>query len=64
LRRIDAPAVAQQFPQELVPAPRSVAERLFTDIRGWRTEAAGGHSAAWERPDDVAAGLRETVALA
>ncbi|MBJ7450784.1 MAG: epoxide hydrolase [Blastococcus sp.] len=63
LYRIDVPTVVQQFPGELLLAPRSVAERLFTDLRGWRTETAGGHFAAWERPEDFAAGVRETAQL-
>jgi pimeloyl-ACP methyl ester carboxylesterase len=61
--RIDVPTVVQQFPGELVHAPRSVAERLF-DLRGWRKETAGGHFAAWERPEVYVAGVREAVALA
>jgi pimeloyl-ACP methyl ester carboxylesterase len=63
LFRIDVPTVVQQFPRELLPAPRSVAERLFTDLRGWRTADTGGHFAAWERPTEFTAGLREAVAL-
>ncbi|MBB3674387.1 epoxide hydrolase family protein [Modestobacter versicolor] len=61
--RIDVPTVVQQFPGELVRSPRSVAERLF-DLRGWRDETAGGHFAAWERPEEFVAGVREALALA
>ena len=61
LFEIGVPTVVQQFPKELLHAPRSVAERLFTDLRGWRSADAGGHFAAWEQPEDFAAGVREAV---
>ena len=64
LLRIDVPTVVQQFPGEILQAPRSVAERLLTDLRGWRTETAGGLFRAWERPEAVAACVRETAGSA
>ena len=60
--RMDVPTVVQQFPVELVHAPRAVAERAF-DLRGWREESTGGHYAAWELPEVWLAGLREALAL-
>ena len=62
-QRVGVPAVVQQFPGELVRAPRSVAERVF-DVRDWREGSAGGHFAAWERPEELGAGVRAALALA
>ncbi|MGY2081970.1 epoxide hydrolase family protein [Modestobacter sp. SYSU DS0657] len=59
--RIEVPTVVQQFPHELVPASRSVAERVFT-VRDWREEPVGGHFAAWEQPERYAAGVRAALA--
>ena len=59
---IDVPTVVSQFPGEPVRAPRSVAERLF-DLRVWREGSAGGHFAAWERPEEFVDGLRAALAL-
>jgi pimeloyl-ACP methyl ester carboxylesterase len=61
--RIAVPTVVSQFPAETVRAPRSVAERLF-DLRGWHQGTAGGHFAAWERPDEFVGFLRTAMALA
>jgi len=61
--RLAVPTVVQQFPGELIHPRRSVAEALV-DLRGWREETAGGHFAAWERPEQFVAGVREAVALA
>ena len=60
--RIDVPTVVTQFPGELLPAPRSVAERLF-DLRVFSDGTAGGHFAAWERPAEFTAGVRAALAL-
>jgi pimeloyl-ACP methyl ester carboxylesterase len=60
--RIGVPTVVSQFPREPVPAPRSVAERLF-DLRVWHEEPAGGHFAAWERPEAFVAGVRAALDL-
>ena len=62
-RRPTAPAVFTVFGHDLVNAPREFAERLF-DVRSWHEHAAGGHFAAWERPETYAAGVTEAVALA
>ena len=61
--RLAVPTVVQQFPGELVRARRSVAERLV-DLRGWREETAGGHFAAFERPEVFTAGVRDALGLA
>lgn len=60
--RVAVPTAVTLFPKDLLPAPRSVAERTF-DVRAWRTSPAGGHFGAWEQPEVFVAGLREAVAL-
>jgi pimeloyl-ACP methyl ester carboxylesterase len=62
--RVEAPvpAVLSIFPGDLANAPRSFAERLF-DVRAFHEHSAGGHFAAWERPEQFAADLREAIAF-
>jgi pimeloyl-ACP methyl ester carboxylesterase len=60
---VGTPTAVTIFPLDLVPAPRSFAERFF-NVRVWGEEPSGGHFAAWERPERFAAGLRAAVALA
>ena len=60
--RVETPTVVSIFPHDLVPAPRQFGERVF-DVRAWDEHDAGGHFAAWERPDAFTAGLRQAVAL-
>lgn len=61
--RIEVPTVVQQFPRELVRAPRSVAERLV-DLRGWLEPPSGGHFGAWEAPGSWVEGVRAALAVA
>lgn len=37
--------------------PRSYAARTYLDIRSWEELPDGGHFAAWQNPDEVAAGI-------
>ena len=50
LYRIGVPTVVQQFPGELLPARRPVAERLFADIRSWRAADASRLGRGSARP--------------
>jgi pimeloyl-ACP methyl ester carboxylesterase len=59
--RVDPPTVITQFAHDTVPAPRAVAERVF-DLREWQEESAGGHFAAWERPEAFVRGVRTALA--
>jgi pimeloyl-ACP methyl ester carboxylesterase len=61
--RVATPTAVTIFPHDLVPAPRSFAERFF-DIRVWDEQPRGGHFAAWELPERFVEGLRAAVALA
>jgi pimeloyl-ACP methyl ester carboxylesterase len=56
-----APAVLTIFPRDLVNAPRSFAERVFT-VKGWTEHPHGGHFAAWEHPADYVRGVRAALA--
>jgi pimeloyl-ACP methyl ester carboxylesterase len=60
---VATPTAVTIFPHDLVPAPRSFAERFF-DIRVWTEEPRGGHFAAWELPERFVDGLRAAVAVA
>lgn len=43
------PTAVAQFPRDLLPAPRSTAERWFNVAR-WTEFARGGHFGPWEQP--------------
>lgn len=47
---IDVPMGYVEFPKEILRPPRSVAERMYTDIRRWKVMQKGGHFAALEQP--------------
>jgi hypothetical protein len=53
--RIGVPAAAADFPAEIVRPPREWAERIFSDLRSWTEMARGGHFAAFEEPELLAA---------
>jgi pimeloyl-ACP methyl ester carboxylesterase len=55
---VDVPMGYCEFPKEIVRPPRSLAARTFTDIRRWSVMPAGGHFAAMEQPDALAAEIR------
>jgi len=56
--RVEVPTGVAQFPRDLVPAPRSSAERWFEVVR-FTEFSRGGHFGPWEQPrawaDDVIA---------
>ena len=49
-----APMGYAAFPHEIVRPPRSVAERVYRDIRRWSVMPHGGHFAALEQPEALA----------
>jgi microsomal epoxide hydrolase len=55
---VDVPMGYCEFPHEILSPPRSLAARMFTDIRRWSPMPQGGHFAAMEQPDALAAELR------
>ena len=58
-RTIDVPTGYAQFPREILQPPRSLAARTYTDIRRWSVMPRGGHFAALEQPEALAAEVRE-----
>lgn len=58
-RGVTVPMGYCQFPTEILKPPRSVAERLYTDIRRWTVMEKGGHFAAMEQPAALAHEIRE-----
>jgi pimeloyl-ACP methyl ester carboxylesterase len=56
---IAVPLGYAEFPTEILRPPRSLAERLFPDIRRWTPMAKGGHFAALEQPERLAHEIRE-----
>jgi microsomal epoxide hydrolase len=58
-RKITVPTGYCEFPREILRPPRSLAERVYTDIRRWSVMPRGGHFAAMEQPDALAAELRD-----
>ncbi len=57
-RPVTAPTAYAAFPREILRPPRSLAERVYTNIRRWTAMPAGGHFAALEEPEMLAADIR------
>jgi len=59
---IDLPVAVSVFPGEIYRAPKSWAERCYTDLIYFNEAGTGGHFAAWEQPrifaEEVRAGFR------
>jgi microsomal epoxide hydrolase len=55
--RIAVPTAYARFPREILHPPRHWAERVY-DIRRWTEMRAGGHFAALEEPEALAADIR------
>ena len=53
------PTGYSEFPREILRPPRSLAERVYTDIRRWSFMPRSGHFAAMEQPEALAHELRE-----
>lgn len=47
-----------QFPREILRPPRSLAARVYTDIRRWTVMPRGGHFAAMEQPEALVREIR------
>jgi microsomal epoxide hydrolase len=56
---IAVPAGYAEFPKEILHPPRSVAERVFTNIQRWTVMEKGGHFAALEQPAALVREIRE-----
>jgi microsomal epoxide hydrolase len=51
---VTAPTGYAAFPKEMVRPPRSIAEKVFPNIRRWTMMPRGGHFAAMEQPEALA----------
>jgi pimeloyl-ACP methyl ester carboxylesterase len=58
-KTVDVPMGYVEFPKEILRPPRSVAERMYGDIRRWTVMKKGGHFAALEQPEALASEIRE-----
>ncbi|MFO1220037.1 MAG: epoxide hydrolase [Burkholderiaceae bacterium] len=56
---VRVPTGYAQFPREILRPPRSLAERMYTDIRRWSVMPRGGHFAAMEQPEALAREITE-----
>jgi microsomal epoxide hydrolase len=57
--RITVPMGYAEFPREILRPPRSLAEKMYADIRRWSVMPRGGHFAALEQPELLAREIRE-----
>ena len=56
---IKVPMGYAEFPKEILRPPRSLAEKMYSDIRRWSKMPKGGHFAALEQPELLAKEVRE-----
>ncbi len=57
-RPVRVPTAYASFPKEILHPPRAWVGRVYTDIRRWTQMPAGGHFAALEEPEALAADIR------
>jgi microsomal epoxide hydrolase len=55
---VGVPTGYVEFPKEILRPPRTVAERMYTDIRRWTVMPKGGHFAALEQPEALSEEIR------
>ena len=55
---VTVPTGYAAFPKEIRRPPRSIARQTYTDIRQWTAMDKGGHFAALEQPEALAADVR------
>jgi len=58
-KTVDVPMGYVEFPKEILRPPRSIAQRMYTDIRRWTSMPEGGHFAALEQPEALVREVRE-----
>ena len=56
---VQVPTGYAAFPREILRPPRSLAEKMYTDIRRWTAMPKGGHFAAMEQPEALAREIAE-----
>jgi microsomal epoxide hydrolase len=60
-KTIDVPMGYAEFPREILSPPRSLAARVYTNIKRWTRMEKGGHFAALEQTAALAKEIRETL---
>jgi len=55
---VSIPAAVSRFPREIIPLPRSWAERAYPNLVYFNELDRGGHFAAWEQPELFAGEMR------
>lgn len=55
---VDVPTAYAAFPREILHPPRSLAARTFANLQRWTVMKRGGHFAAMEQPEALAADIR------
>ena len=55
---VSIPAAVSRFPREIIPVPRSWAERAYPNLVYFNELEKGGHFAAWEQPELFAGEMR------
>lgn len=56
---VGVPTGYAAFPREILSPPRSVAERMYTNLQRWSVMPKGGHFAAMEQPQALAHEITE-----
>lgn len=56
---VGVPTAYAEHPREILTPPRSMAERLYSNIRRWTRMPMGGHFPALEAPDALAADISD-----
>jgi microsomal epoxide hydrolase len=56
--RIQVPCGYAEFPKEFLRPPRSLAERMYSNITRWTKMERGGHFPALEQPEELAKEIR------
>jgi microsomal epoxide hydrolase len=60
--RVNVPTGYAEFPKEILRPPRSLAEKMYPNIRRWTVMEKGGHFAALEQPHALAREVGEFFA--
>ncbi len=55
---VDVPTAYAAFPKEIIRPPRSIAQQMYTNIQRWTPMPRGGHFAAIEQPEALAADIQ------
>jgi microsomal epoxide hydrolase len=56
---VKVPMGYAEFPKEILSPPRSLAQKMYTNIQRWTTMHKGGHFAALEQPQALVHEIRE-----